>query len=34
MPYTAPVGEFKFLLAHVAGFAQVAATDRFADAPA
>ena len=32
MPYTAPVGEFKFLLAHVAGFAQVAATDRFAEA--
>jgi alkylation response protein AidB-like acyl-CoA dehydrogenase len=32
MPYTAPVGEFKFLLAHVAGFAQVVATDRFAEA--
>ncbi|MBL9059471.1 MAG: acyl-CoA dehydrogenase [Mangrovicoccus sp.] len=32
MPYTAPVGEFKFLLAHVAGFARVAATERFAEA--
>ena len=32
MPYTAPVGEFKFLLAHVAGFDRVAATERFAEA--
>lgn len=32
MPYTAPVGEFKFLLAHVAGFEQVTATERFAEA--
>jgi alkylation response protein AidB-like acyl-CoA dehydrogenase len=32
MPYCAPVAEFRFLLDHVAGFAQVQATDRFADA--
>ncbi|MCA8881417.1 MAG: acyl-CoA dehydrogenase, partial [Rhodobacteraceae bacterium] len=32
MPYTAPVAEFKFLLAHVAGFEKVAATERFAEA--
>lgn len=32
MTYTAPVSEFKFLLAHVVELARVAATDRFADA--
>ncbi len=32
MPYTAPLPEFRFLLDHVVGFGQVAATDRFADA--
>jgi len=32
MAYTAPVEEFKFLLDHVAGFAGVNATDRFAEA--
>jgi len=32
MPYTAPVSEFKFLLAHVVDLASVAATDRFAEA--
>jgi alkylation response protein AidB-like acyl-CoA dehydrogenase len=32
MPYTAPVSEFKFLLAHVVDLATVVATDRFADA--
>jgi len=32
MPYRAPVAEFEFLLAHVAGFARVTATDRHAEA--
>ena len=32
MPYRAPVSDFRFLLDHVAGFAEVAATDRFAEA--
>ncbi|MBN2631401.1 MAG: acyl-CoA dehydrogenase [Rhodobacteraceae bacterium] len=32
MPYRAPLTDFRFLLDHVAGFAQVAGTDRFADA--
>jgi len=32
MPYAAPVAEFRFLLADVVGFPQVAATARFADA--
>ena len=32
MPYQAPLSEFRFLLDHVTGFAQVAATPRFADA--
>lgn len=32
MPYHAPVSDFRFLLDHVANFAQVAATDRFAEA--
>jgi alkylation response protein AidB-like acyl-CoA dehydrogenase len=32
MPYRAPLGEIRFLLDHVAGFAQVAATARFAEA--
>ncbi len=32
MPYRAPVADFQFLLDHVARFAEVAATDRFADA--
>jgi acyl-CoA dehydrogenase len=32
MPYRAPVSDFRFLLDHVANFAQVAATDRFAEA--
>ena len=32
MPYTAPLTEFRFLLNHVVGFGQVAATTRFADA--
>ncbi|MGL6210922.1 MAG: acyl-CoA dehydrogenase [Paracoccaceae bacterium] len=34
MPYTAPLPEFRFLLDHVVGFAQVAGTARFADASA
>jgi len=32
MPYRAPVAEFEFLLAHVAGFDRVTATDRHAEA--
>ncbi len=32
MPYAAPLTEFRFLLDHVVGFGQVAATERFADA--
>lgn len=32
MPYRAPIREFRFLLDHVAGFAQLAATERFAEA--
>jgi len=32
MPYRAPVSEFRFLLDHVVGFADVAATERFAEA--
>lgn len=32
MPYRAPVSDFRFLMDHVVGFPQVAATDRFADA--
>ncbi|MFP4044285.1 MAG: acyl-CoA dehydrogenase [Rhodosalinus sp.] len=32
MPYRAPVAEYRFLLDHVVGFPQVAATDRFAEA--
>ena len=32
MPYRAPVEEFRFLLRNVAGFDEVAATDRFAEA--
>ncbi|MBZ0122713.1 MAG: acyl-CoA dehydrogenase, partial [Roseovarius sp.] len=32
MPYRAPADEFRFLLRHVVGFDQVAATDRFAEA--
>ena len=32
MPYRAPVSDYRFLLDHVAGFAEIAATDRFADA--
>jgi len=32
MPYHAPLSEFRFLLQHVTGFAQVSATPRFADA--
>ncbi|QIE41749.1 acyl-CoA dehydrogenase [Rhodobacteraceae bacterium SC52] len=34
MPYTAPVSEFKFLLAHVVDFAQVTATQQFEGAAA
>ena len=32
MPYRAPLTELRFVLDHVAGFAQVAATPRFAEA--
>ena len=32
MPYRAPIRDFRFLLDHVVGFAEVAGTDRFADA--
>ena len=32
MPYRAPVGEFRFLFDHVVNFADVTATDRFAEA--
>lgn len=32
MPYRAPVNDYRFLLENVVGFAQVAATDRFAEA--
>ena len=32
MPYRAPIAELRFLLDHVAGFPQVQATDRFAEA--
>ena len=32
MPYTPPLRDFAFILDHVAGFAQVRDTDRFADA--
>ena len=32
MPYRAPVADFQFVLDHVVGFAEVAATERFADA--
>ncbi len=32
MPYRAPTAEFRFLLDHIAGFAQIAATPRFAEA--
>ena len=32
MPYRAPLTDFRFLLDHVVGFGQVAATSRFADA--
>ncbi|MDP2084880.1 MAG: acyl-CoA dehydrogenase [Gemmobacter sp.] len=32
MPFRAPVADFRFLLDHVVGFGQVAATDRFAEA--
>ncbi|WP_416914619.1 MAG: acyl-CoA dehydrogenase [Roseicyclus sp.] len=32
MPYRAPIAEFEFLLAHVAGFDRVAAVPRFAEA--
>ncbi len=32
MPYRAPVSDFRFLMDHVTGFADVAATDRFAEA--
>ena len=32
MPYRAPAAEFRFMLRHVAGFAEVAATDRFSEA--
>ncbi len=32
MPYRAPLSDMRFLMDHVVGFAQVAATDRFADA--
>ena len=32
MPYRAPVGDFRFLMDHVVGFDDVAATARFADA--
>ncbi len=32
MPFNAPVDDFRFLLDHVVGFADVAATDRFSEA--
>lgn len=32
MPYRAPVSDFRFLMEHVAGLSQVAATERFAEA--
>ncbi len=32
MPYRAPVEDFRFLMDHVTGFAEVTATDRFAEA--
>ncbi|MFD3189835.1 acyl-CoA dehydrogenase [Sedimentitalea sp. HM32M-2] len=32
MPFRAPISEYEFLLSHVTGFAQVAETDRFAEA--
>ena len=32
MPYRAPISDFRFLLDHIVGFAEVAATDRFAEA--
>jgi alkylation response protein AidB-like acyl-CoA dehydrogenase len=32
MPYRAPVSDFRFLMDHVAGFSDVAGTDRFAEA--
>ncbi len=32
MPYRAPIAEFEFLLAHVAGFDRVAAQERYAEA--
>lgn len=32
MPYQAPVSEFRYILDHVVGMSQVAATDRFAEA--
>ncbi|PTE23062.1 acyl-CoA dehydrogenase [Cereibacter changlensis JA139] len=32
MPYRAPLADFRFLLSEVVGFAQVAATERFAEA--
>ena len=32
MPYRSPLAELRFHLHHVAGYAQVAATERFADA--
>jgi len=32
MPYQAPVSEFRYILDHVVGMAQVAATERFAEA--
>lgn len=34
MPYRAPVADYQFLLDHVAGFSDVAATERFAEATA
>ena len=32
MPYRSPVADFRFMMDHVVGFADVAATDRFAEA--
>ncbi|WP_439155462.1 acyl-CoA dehydrogenase [Yoonia sp.] len=32
MPYRAPVNDFRFLMDHVTGFSQVAATDRYCEA--
>ena len=32
MPYRSPITDFRFIMDHVVGFDQVAATDRFADA--